>query len=501
MWWPRWPTLRLRRIGAAPPDQPLATVEAVHGLRRLAGVCELAEAAGLDEGMSLAQARAVLPGLTVMDADPAADRAGLTALASWAERYTPLAVADPPDGVTLDITGCAHLFGDEPSLAADLHARLTRQGLPARLAIAGTAACAWALARSAANAITMLPSGQERAALAKTPLALLRLEPRAVAGLRRLGVRVVAELARLPRADVTARFGSGPVLRLDQAFGAADEPIPWPHPPPPWCERRAFAEPIGTPDDLCRVLALLAERLCERLAAEHRGAHGFTATFLRVDGARPRIAAATALPVHDVAYVAKLLIAKLDTLDPGFGVDAVVLEAESVAPLAPAQTRFDGPGESQALAETVDALTSRLGPAQVWRVAPYPSHVPERSVRRAPPLARRSPDPPPDDEAPPRPLRLLARPEPIDATAPVPDDPPILFRWRGSLHRVRAASGPERIAAEWWQSQTPAGREPADLVRDYYRVEDQDGARFWLFRTGRHAGAPGTGWFLHGLFG
>jgi protein ImuB len=499
VWLPGWPTLRLKRNGSAAPDLPLATVETL-GMRRLAAVCPLAEAAGLREGMPLAQARAICPHVELAEADPRADRDGLAALAVWAERYTPLAVADPPDGVLLDIAGCAHLWGSEAGLAGDLHARLLRTGLPARIAVAGTAGCAWALARAAPDAVTVLPAGQERAALADAPIALLRLDTRVVAGLRRLGVRRVAELARLARGEVSARFGGQPVLRLDQAFGAADEPIVWPHPPAPWHERQAFAEPIATPEDFSRALVLLAKRLCARLAAAGQGARRFTAGFLRADGVRPAIAAATALPVRDPAYVAKLLAAKLETVEPGFGIDAMWLEADGVAPLAPPQTRLGdlAAPAAEALAATVDALANRLGPERLWRPMPHPSHVPERSVRRAPPLAP-IPAAPPD--GPPRPLRLLARPEPIEATAPVPDDPPILFRWRGAVHRVRAASGPERIAAEWWRGQGEGTREPADLVRDYYRVEDSAGARFWLFRTGRHAGAPGTGWFLHGLFG
>ncbi len=482
-------------------------------MRRLAAVCPLAGAAGLREGMPLAQARAMLPGLALAEADPDGDRDALVALAAWAERYTPLAVADPPDGLLLDIAGCAHLWGDEAGLAADLHARLARAGLPARIAVAGTAACAWALARWAAEAVTVLPPGQEQAALAAVPVALLRLDPRVAAGLRRLGVRGIADLARLARGEVAARFGPAPVRRLDQAFGAADEPVAWPHPPAPWHERMAFAEPVATPEDLARVLLLLTRRLCARLAVARQGGHRFAATFLRVDGARRHIAAATARPVRDPGYVAKLLAARLDTLDPGFGIEAMWLEAAAVAPLAPPQTRLDDRAvpapeapATEALAATVDALVNRLGAGRLWRPLPYPSHVPERSVRRAPPLAPDGDAEPPGE---PRPLRLFARPEPVEATAPVPDDPPVQFRWRGVVHRVRAASGPERIAAEWWRGQGESqgesrgegGRAAADLVRDYYRVEDQDGARFWLFRTGRQAGTPGTGWFVHGLFG
>ncbi len=482
-------------------------MESVRGQRRLAAVCPVADAEGLRSGMPLTQARAMCPALSVTDADPAGDRAGLAALAAWAERYTPLAAAAPPEGLLLDIAGCAHLFSaqdddGEYALASDLLARLTRRGLPARAAIAGTAAAAWALARWH-PALTVLPPGGEAAALATLPLGLLQIEARAAAGLLRLGIRTVGDLARLPRGEITARFGTEPLRRLDEAFGRVAEQLVWPHPPAPWRAQRAFAEPIGTAGDLARAIALLAAQLCQRLADAAQGAQRFTVTFLRVDGARPAIGIATAQPVRNAAYVAKLLTAKLETLDPGHGIDAVVLEADAAAPLAPPQAGFaalDAASGSADLAATVDELVNRLGEHRLWRPLPGPSHVPERSVRRAAPLA--SPLGWTGSTAPARPLRLLRRPEPIEASALVPDDPPFLFRWRGCLHRVRAASGPERLAAEWWRGARPAPeREAADLVRDYYRVEDQGGARFWLFRTGRNAGAPGTRWFLHGVFG
>jgi protein ImuB len=499
VWLPGWPTLRQRRAATFAPDRPLATVAAVRGVRRLAAVCPLAEDAGVRPDMPLAQARAICPELQVADAEPEADRAALAALAARAERFSPLAIADPPDGFLLDIFGSAHLFGGETALAADLLARLGRAGLPARAALAGSAAAAWALARWHAAPLTVLPEGDEERALAPLPLALLRLDPRTVAGLTRLGVRTIAELARLPRGEISARFGPTPVLRLDRAFCRAPEPIPWPHPPAAWAERLAFAEPIGTPDDLFRALALLVERLCARLAAARQGGLSFTATFWRVDGARPTLGVATARPVNDKKYLTKLLAGKLETLDPGFGIDAIVLAADTVSPASPTQSGLAdlaAPPPAE-LAATLDDLTNRLGEGSVWRPAPFPSHVPERALRRAPPLAR-----PARWQAPaPRPVRLLRRPEPIEATAPVPDDPPILFRWRGVLHRVRAASGPERIAAEWWRRAPDETREAADLVRDYYSVEDSSGARFWLFRTGRHAGTPDARWFLHGVFG
>jgi protein ImuB len=506
-------------------------------------VSAAAAASGLHVGQALTQALAVCPALAVVEADPAADSAALARLAEWCDRFTPLAAADPPDGVWLDITGCTHPWGisreaGEAGLAAALAGALAKQGIACRIAVAGTAGAAWALARrdSGPATTTILPRGAEAAALAALPMVLLRLDERTVARLRRVGLRRIGELARQPRGEVSARFGPGPVLRLDQAFGRAAEPITWQRAPVPWSERLAFAEPIGTPAALARGLGLLAERLCARLAAAQRGGHRFTAYFLRVDGARPTIAIGTALPVREAAYVARLLADRLETVDPGFGVEAMLLEADETAPLLPPQLaspqlaspqlaspqlaspqlaspqlaspQLASPqpanpkgAEAATLAETVDGLANRAGGAVLWRDAPFPSHVPERAVRRVAPLAPQLPGWE-AAETPERPLRLLSRPEPITVLALLPDDPPARFVWRGAAHLVRAATGPERIGAEWWRRSPSvalqAGRAASDMLRDYYRVEDSEGARFWVFRTG--LAAP-VRWFLHGIFG
>ncbi len=502
MWLPNWPILRLHRSGAASADQPAATVASERGQRRLAAVCPLAAGHGLRVGQALAEARALCPALDTHEATPDEDAAALARLAEWATRFTPLAAADPPEGLWLDILGCAHLHGGEERLCTAIADRLHEAGWPARLAVADTSGAAWALARMAGGQrIQVLPPGGEQAALAALaalPVGLLRLDERSVAALRRVGLKTIGTLARLPRAEISARFGPLPVLRLEQAFGSAEEAIAWPLPARPWLEARRFAEPIATPEDLARALSLLAAALAVRLEAEGRGARRFVARFHRVDGVEPAIAIATARPVRDAAYVLKLLAAKLEAVDPGFGVEAMALEAEALEPLAPTQVALHGrPDHAASLAATLDALIGRLGEANIWRAAPRGSHVPERATVPAAPMAPPSAAMPWPGEAD-RPLRLLNPPEPIEATAPVPDDPPILFRWRGSLHRVRNAAGPERIAAEWWRRTPDPSRPAHDLIRDYYRVEDTSGGRFWVFRVGL-MGMPR--WFVHGVFG
>ena len=480
----------------------MVTVETTRGVRHLVAVDVAGEAQGLRCGQTLTDARAVCPALVPIEADPVTDEAALGRLATWCERYTPMVAPDPPDGLWLDITGCTAVFATETALAEDLASRLERHAIPCRLAIAGTTGAAWALAHAGEDR-SILPPGQEKAALADLPVSSLRLDAGIVTGLRRLGLRTVRDLLRIPRSQITTRFGALPVLRLDQALGVTEEAIDWPHPPIAWHERLAFVEPIGTPEDLARALSRLAEQLCRRLAEQGKGGQRFVARFFRVDEDVPQIAITTALPVRDAAYLTRLLREKLDTIDPGFGIEVMALEAEIVAPLQAPQAQLSdlaAVDRTDGLAGVVDTLTNRLGSARVSRVAPYASHVPERAVQRVPPLPVRQPSWVADPAAP-RPIRLLRRPEEIEVIAPVPDDPPIRFRWRGVSHRVRGAAGPERIAAEWWRGRRSDKRPETDLIRDYYRVEDSDGARFWIFRAGLHAGDRMPRWYLHGLFG
>ncbi len=500
MWLPRWPITRLSRSVSTSPDRPLVTTEAVRGVRNLVAVGEAGEAQGLRPEQSLTDARAVCPGLIAVDADPAADEAALARLAAWCERYTPMAASDAPDGLWLDITGCTAAFATEPELMQDLAGRLEKKAMTCRLAVASTCGAAWALAHAGADRMS-LPTGEEAAVLAGLPIASLRLDASTVAGLRRLGLRTVKDLLRIQRAQITARFGAGPMLRLDQALGTVEEPIDWPGSPIEWQERLAFAEPIGTAEDLRRALAQLAERLCRRLAEQDKGGQRFVASFFRVDDEVPRIAVGTALPVRDVTYLTKLLCEKIDSVDPGFGIEVMALEAETVAPLQASQSQLMATQDpTERLAGVVDTLANRLGAERISRIAPYASHVPERAVQRVPPLPMKQPSWV-DDPSAPRPIRLLRRPEGIEVIAIVPDDPPVRFTWRGVAHRVRAAAGPERIAAEWWRDKQARGRAETDLVRDYYRVEDSDGARFWIFRAGLHGGDRMPRWYLHGLFG
>jgi protein ImuB len=522
LWLPRLATDRLRRQArraagreaAAPaldPGRPLATFASRAGALRLEAVCGRAEAAGLAPGMMLADARAMVPALQVRAADPAADLRLLEDLAAWCERYTPTVAldrsheADPGGALWLDITGCAHLFGGEAALRADLLERLRARGFTAAAALADTPGTAWAVARHGEPPI--VPPGGARAALAPLPVAALRLEPETVAMLARLGLGRIEQLYPLPRRALVARFGEALTTRLDQAQGALAEPIA-PRPPPPAHRAQlSFAEPLAEAEALTAVTRRLLAELCRGLAAASLGARRLVLACHRVDNSTAAVAIGTSRPCRDPARLERLLAEKLAAVDLGFGLERAVLAATEVELLLPEPLAWRAMGagdldQARDLAPLVDRLSNRLGENAVGQLVPRASHLPERAQARVPALSAGTGTPFPvrRQEAPARPLRLLARPEPIETVAPLPDEPPVLFRWRRALHKVVAVRGPERLAPEWWRAPDV---DPALATRDYFAVEDAEGGRFWLFREGLYGAgiAALPRWYLHGLFG
>jgi len=406
--------------------------------------------------------------------------------------------ADRPDGLFLDITGVDHLWGGEAAMMADFAARLARNGLPIRAAVAGSQGAAWALAHFGPDRAL---AGEAMEALATLPVEALRAPDTDAAQLRRLGLRTIGTLAGLPRDQAGRRFGPEVMRRLDQALGVAPEALAFARPPNPWFARLAFAEPISAPEDLARVAGDIVERLCIRLEAEGRGARRFDLAFHRLDGVAEAVSVGLALPGRDAAAVTRLFLPLLERVDPGFGIEVVTLGARETAPCLARQPGLSPlPGDShdrEALAPLVDRLANRLGEAAVWRAEAFPSHAPERAAARRPPLS--APTTGGWDRERPRPVRLFRRPELVEALAPVPDDPPLMFHWRGRAHRVRRAEGPERLGEEWWRR--PWSEADPASARDYYQVEDETGARFWLFRDGPYGGPEPPRWWLHGLFG
>ncbi len=458
---------------------------------------EAAAALGLFAGQKATDAMALVPELTVADADPAGDLAALEALVLWCVRFSPAVAVDPPDGLFLDISGVAHLWGGERAMLDDLLDRLGRQGIPARGAVAGSAGAAWALARCGEDR-AVAPPDAEPALLAPLPITGLRLEPGTCAQLMRLGLARIGQLAALPRGQLGRRFGQAALTRLDQALARTEEALSFQRPATPWFARLAFAEPISAPEDLARVSRDIAGQLCARLTAEGRAARRFELAYHRLDGRAERRVVGLSLPGRGPEAIARLFAPMLETVDPGFGIEVVTLAADGVEALPERQITLQSVGEiapEDGLAPLVDRLANRLGEGRVWRAEAYPSHIPERAVVRRAALAPAVGPSWAKDR--PRPVRLFTRPEPIEATAPIPDDPPVFFRWRGRVRRVRRAEGPERLAEEWWR-RAPGETGVAD-VRDYYRVEDDTGARYWLFRAGLYGAETPPKWWLHGL--
>lgn len=469
---------------------------------RLAAVDARAARLGLAPGLALADARARVPTIVAHPHAPGADAAFLRAIGDWCERYTPVVAEDAPDGLTLEIAGSAHLFGGEAGLLHDLAGRLRDTALTHRAAIAGTPDCARALARFGAGGI--VAAGGERQAVSRLPVAALRLDRESTLALQRIGIAAIADLAERPRKPLTARFGPRLIERLEGLLGQSERPITPCRPAPAFFSTQHFAEPIGLADDIAIAFEALTRALCRQLESHRLGGRSFAATFFRADGARRHITALAGRPLRDAAALKRLFMTRLETLadplDPDFGFDAIRLAVHETQESAPAQTGFDGTsGEEEAVAELLDRLTARFGPGAVERFLPRDSHVPERAARRLPAIAeaRTGSDWPAAQpgEPPHRPLLLFTPPQPIETLAEVPEGPPLRFRWRRALHEIVRAEGPERIAPEWWRG------EDAALERDYYRAEDGDGRRFWLFRHGLYGrGNAMPRWFIHGLF-
>jgi protein ImuB len=522
VWLPDWPITVWRKARLArpardpssppPEDAPFVLVDrGARGLT-LSALNPAARALGLSRGQSHADARAITPDLASAPAEPESDLEALRRLALWAERFSPAVAVDTAlpgqEGLFLDMSGAAHLFGGEAALLADLRGRLARADIPARLAIADTPGAAWALTRFCHDPETIAPSGRAREAIAGLPLEGLRLEPDALTLLRRFGLKRIGELYGLPRAGLARRFrgpqGLRVVERLDQALGAAGEPLEPVRPAPAYRASTVFAEPVTHIEGVAHLLADLAQALAGQLERDGRGARRLALVGFRVDGRTTAIEAALSAPSAAPAHMLRLLRETgLERLDLGFGIDALMLIARQAEPLSARQAeleRQDGAANPEALAGLIDRLEARLGEGAVRRPQARESWIPERSEA----WVRAGPEAPPalepQDERP-RPILLFHPPEPVQTLAELPDGAPTRFIWRRAPRRVVKAQGPERLAAEWWREATQNSR-PA-RTRDYYRVEDDQGRRYWLFREGLYgredAEAPPS-WWLHGVF-
>jgi protein ImuB len=539
LWFPRLGAERLlRRLGAG-QDTPLAVVAADGNGQVLTSLSAGAAAAGLRPGQPLGDARAICPGLLTRPEDAVADAVMRAALCRWAGRFSPWVAEEPPDALLVDLTGCAHLFGGEAALMAQVEADCADLGLTVRAGLADTVGAAWALARFAGtgaaaarsgdaidqearatrsraarrrgaeaasqagsgtgHAGRIAPEGHTRATLASLPVAALRLDPDSVAGLSRLGLRRIGDLIGQPRAALARRFGQALVRRLDQALGLAPEPVSPARPAPRFALRLSLPDPIGLRDDLLAGIDRLLPEFETRLRAAGRGARRVRLEAMRCDHRSVQIEVGLARPSAAPDRIRPLLVMKLDAIDAGPGIDALRLSAPETEPVHDRQhkghldvscdvaCRF---AAQDGLDDLIGKLGARIGTEAVTRLHPAASHIPEKTATV---MAAAWAAPAPAWPAPPTPRPgLIWPPEPVDA--PDAPDPPQSFRWRGRTHRRIAARGPERIAPEWWLDD-PVWR---NGVRDYWEVTTQRGERLWLYYA--HGGTMSGGWFCQGAF-
>ena len=500
------------RSGEMERDAPSVVVAKEHNALQIYALDDAAARYGLAIGQPLANARAICPHLTVFDADPSADARTLGDIADWCDRFTPLVALDPPHGLYLDITGCAHLFGGEAALLRRLCDALTARDFAVSAAIAATSICARTMTRHVHGRI--VPDGEELDAVSPLPVSALGADQAITVGLRRAGLKTIGDVAAREPAEITARFGAGFSTLLAHALGQGDAPISPRKPLPDYIVEKRFAEPVATESVISATLSRLAETLVAAMERHGKGARRLEAGFFRTDGALRVITVDTGQPVTRAAVVGRLFRERLealnDPLDPGFGFDLIRLSASHTEIVVEQQHDLDTHvHDNDELVALIDRIAARIGSRRVFVHLPLETHIPERAVLTAPAqhhLASAAAASWPEratGEPPSRPLRLFDRPEPIKVPlATVPDGPPHHFTWRRAVHAVVKVEGPERIAMEWWK------QDGKMLTRDYFRVEDETGLRFWIFRDGLYGselldeeGRPApANWFVHGLF-
>lgn len=541
-WLPWWPSERLARRRPEARTHPFVTVAESRNRLIIDAANPRATRAGVNHGMPLADARAVVPDVAVHPANPAGDALALEQLARWADRFTPRVMPDGVDTLFLDIAGCTRLFGGEEALMASLQSGLEDFGLTVRLALADTPGAAWALARYGAEDPAVVPSGAGpdglKRALAQLPVAALRLSSDVTEALVSFGLDRICTLFAIEPVELIRRFGTEPVRRLEQALGQSDEPITPLRPLPLREVHRAFPEPISTATDIRAAVDGLLDDLCGTLGRAGEGARRLHLVCHRVEGDRRTLTVGTSRPLRRKKPLMGLFAEKLDQVEPGFGIDEIALAADIVETIDELQTDWSGEAgggyraaDEEELADLLDRLGNRFGFGRIGRPVPQQSWLPERAAAREGLLEAGSGmrsgssahpgsvvQPKPIDhptsaanwpENRRRPLRLLSPPKPVEVVSLETGGPPFGFRYRDRFRQLRAVEGPERLECEWWREEAPR--------RDYYLAEDEAGCRYWLYQEGaRNPGAtprleqtPDSGnarpgrrsrWFLHGVF-
>ncbi|HEU4554024.1 MAG TPA: DNA polymerase Y family protein [Chitinophaga sp.] len=471
---------------------PFVVAAPDHGRLVITAASKTAQAQGIHAGAVVADARALIPDLQVFNNRPGLAAQLLSALCKWCIRFTPTAAADLPDGLLLDASGCAHLWGGEAPYLDDIAARLKAYGYHIRIAMAGTIGAAWAAARYG-QPVSVIHSGHEARTLSALPPAALRLDPLILERLQKLGLSRISTFIEMPRAVLRRRFGPELLYRLDQALGREDEALQPLEPVQPWQERLPCLEPILTATGIGIALERLLTVLCSSLQQKGKGLRTAVLKAYRLDGKIEQVQAGTHRASHNVAHLLKLFEHKIAAIEPDLGIELFILEAPDVEDVAPQQETLWTTGcslESIGLAQLADRLAGKAGAPAIRRYLPLPHYWPERSIQATASFTEKPVTGWPTDH--PRPIQLLPRPEPVEVSAPIPDYPPMLFRYKGALHNIKKADGPERIEQEWWLEAGPH--------RDYYIVEDEAGRRYWLFRLGHYSGSEPPRWFIHGFF-
>lgn len=478
----RHPVLRGIPFVLAAPD---------HGRMIITAVSRLAHAHQIPAGITVADAKVTLPSLHVFNDKPGLAAKLLDGLAEWCIRYTPAVAIDGCDGLILNVTGCAHLWDGEEKYITDIYTRLKSLGYDTRIGMADTVGAAWAISRFGETAIAA-PGTQSTALLAMPPQCL-RIEAETTERLEKLGLKQVRDFINMPRAVLRRRFGNKLIERLDQALGNEEEIIKPVQPVEPYQERLPCLEPIVTATGIEIAVQRLLDALCLRLKQEQKGLRKAILTCYRVDGKIEKVEIGTNRASHRSNHLFKLFEIKLQEIEPAMGIELFMLEAQKVEDVAPVQEKLWETScglNNINLAELLDRVAGRIGAENIHRFVPAEHFWPERSMKKASSLEEKLTTTWKTDR--PRPLQVLKEPEPILVTAPVPDYPPMSFRYKGKLHKIIKADGPERIEQEWWLQQ--------GQHRDYYYVEDEEGCRYWLFRSGHYSAEKNYQWFIHGFF-
>jgi protein ImuB len=462
-----------------------------HGRMVVTAANALAQTQGIEKGMVVADARAIILSLEVLDDKPELPGKLLKGIAEWCIRYTPIVAIDPPDGLILDVTGCTHLWGGEKQYLTEILTRIKSFGYNVRAAIANTIGTAWAVTRYGQHAV--IENNKQEEALRLLPPAALRLEGETTELLEKLGLRQVKDFMNMPRTALRRRFGTHLLLRLGQALGYEEEGIIPVQPVEPYQERLPCLEAIVTATGIEIALQCLLDALCFRLQQEQKGLRLAVFKGYRADGKIEQISIGTNRPSCNSRHLFKLFEIKIEIIEPAPGIELFTLDALKVEDLSTVQeTLWNNTGglDDIALSELLDRIGGKLGAGCIHRYVPDEHYWPERSFKEAASLNEQLQTTWKTDR--PRPLQMLYNPELIEVTAPVPDYPPMLFRYKGKLHKIIKADGPERIEQEWWLQQ--------GQHRDYYNVEDEEGHRYWLFRSGHYEAEASYQWFIHGFF-